>query len=94
MFERKAELAAIPVLMLVVAGDEDDSTLDLALFLKRTVPRCGLMMLPKTGHTINLEEPAFFNAAVENFIHAVERDRWGVSATIGGNNSPLLPRDK
>ena len=93
-FERKSELAAIPVPMLVIAGDEDDSTLDLALFLKRTVPRCGLLMLPKTGHTINLEEPAAFNAALEQFIHAVERGRWGVSATIGGNNSPLLPRDK
>jgi len=94
LFERRAELEGIPVPVLVIAGDEDDSTLELALFLKRTIPRCGLLMLPKTGHTINLEEPAMFNAAVENFIHAVERNRWGVSATIGGNNSPLLPRDK
>jgi pimeloyl-ACP methyl ester carboxylesterase len=94
LFERKAELAAMSVPLLVIAGDEDDSTLDLALFLKRTVPRCGLTMLPKTGHTINLEEPAAFNTLVENFIHAVERNRWGVSATIGGNNSPLLPRNK
>ena len=44
-----------------------DSTLDLAVFLKRTIPRCGLLMVPKTGHTINLEEPAAFNAAVEDF---------------------------
>lgn len=94
LFERKAELAAMSVPLLVIAGDEDDSTLDLALFLKRTVPRCGLTMLPKTGHTINLEEPAIFNTSVENFIHAVERNRWGTSATIGGNNSPLLPRNK
>ena len=61
--------------VLVIVGDEDDTTLDLAVFLKRTVPRCGLLMLPKTGHGINLEEPAAFNAAVENFVHAVERDR-------------------
>ena len=33
LFERKAELAAIPVPVLVIAGDEDDSTLDLALFI-------------------------------------------------------------
>jgi len=63
----------VPVLAIV--GDEDDTTLDLAVFLKRAVPRCGLLMLPKTGHGINLEEPAAFNAAVENFVHAVERDR-------------------
>jgi pimeloyl-ACP methyl ester carboxylesterase len=94
LFERKAELAAIPVPTLVIAGDEDDSTLDLALFLKRTIPRCGLLMLPKTGHGINLEEPAFFNAGVENFIHAVECDRWGVSVTVGGKNFTLVPPEK
>jgi pimeloyl-ACP methyl ester carboxylesterase len=94
LFERKAELANIPVPTLVIAGDEDDSTLDLAVFLKRTIPRCGLLMLPKTGHGINLEEPAVFNAGVENFIHAVERDRWGVSVTVGGKNFTLVPREK
>lgn len=76
-FARAAELAAIGVPVLVVAGDEDDSTLELALFLKRTVPRCGLAIVPRTGHTINLEEPAAFNGALENFLHAVECDRWG-----------------
>jgi len=86
LFERKAELAAIPMPVLIIAGDEDDSTLDLALFLKRTIPRCGLLMLPKTGHGINLEEPAAFNTAVERFIHAVERDRWGVSVTFAGTS--------
>ena len=94
LFERKAELAAIPVPTLIIAGDEDDSTLDLAVFLKRTIPRCGLMMLPKTGHGINLEEPAVFNAGVENFIHAVERGRWGVSVTVAGKNYTLVPPDK
>ena len=94
LFERKAELAAIPAPVLIIAGDEDDSTLDLALFLKRTIPRCGLLMLPKTGHGINLEEPAAFNAAVETFIHAVERDRWGVSVTVAGKSYTLVPRDK
>ena len=94
LFERKAELAAIPVPTLVIAGDEDDSTLDLAVFLKRTIPRCGLLMLPKTGHSINLEEPAVFNAGVENFIHAVERDCWGLSVPVGGKNFTLVPREK
>jgi len=94
LFERKAELAAVPVPVLVIAGDEDDGTLDVALFLKRTIPRCGLMMLPKTGHTINLEEPAAFNAGIESFLHAVERGRWGTSATLAGNSYTLVPRDK
>ena len=94
LFERKAELATIPAPVLIIAGDEDDTTLDLALFLKRTIPRCGLMMLPKTGHTINLEEPAVFNAAVENFLHATERGRWGISPTLADKTYTLVPRDK
>src|SRR5262245_45588196 len=94
LFERKAELATIPAPVLIIAGDEDDTTLDLALFLKRTIPRCGLMMLPKTGHTINLEEPAAFNAAVESFLHAVERGRWGKSPTFARKSYTLVPPDK
>jgi pimeloyl-ACP methyl ester carboxylesterase len=37
LFERQAELHAIDAPVLVVAGDEDDSTLDLAIFLKRNM---------------------------------------------------------
>jgi len=92
LFERKAELAALPVPVLVIAGDDDDGTLDVALFLKRTIPRCGLAMLPKTGHGINLEEPAAFNAAVEDFIRHVEAERWGVSPIVAGKNFSLVPR--
>src|SRR5262245_22166386 len=94
LFERKTELAAIPVPVLVVAGDDDDSTLDVALFLKRTIPRCGLSMLPKTGHGINLEEPAAFNATVDDFIRNAERDRWGLSPVVAGKGYTLVPRDK
>jgi pimeloyl-ACP methyl ester carboxylesterase len=91
-FERPAELRAIKVPVLVIAGDEDDSTLDQSLFLKRHIPRCGLVMLPRTGHTINLEEPAKFNEAVEDFIHTVERGRWGPRDTR--ESFVLLPRTK
>jgi pimeloyl-ACP methyl ester carboxylesterase len=75
-FERTAELAKIGEPMLVVIGDEDDSTHGLAVHLKKHVPRSGVLELPKCGHTINLEEPAAFNAAVQDFLHAVENDRW------------------
>jgi pimeloyl-ACP methyl ester carboxylesterase len=91
MFERRDELANMAMPVLVIAGDEDDSTLDVSVFLKRTIPRCGLMMVPKTGHTINLEEPALFNAALENFLHAIERGRWGPSVTTAGKDFTLLP---
>jgi pimeloyl-ACP methyl ester carboxylesterase len=91
LFERKAELAGITAPVLVIAGDEDDSTLGLTLFLKRTIPRCGLLMLPRTGHTINLEEPAAFNRALENFLHDVERGCWQAQAHLAGGSYLLVP---
>ena len=75
-FERTEELKKIAEPMLVIIGDEDDSTHGLAVHLKQHVARSGVLGMPKTGHTMNLEEPAAFNTAVQDFFHAVERDRW------------------
>jgi hypothetical protein len=33
-------------------------------------------MVPKTGHTVNLEEPATFNALVADFFATVENGAW------------------
>ena len=65
---------ALPTL--VVVGDEDEPALDASLYMKRTIPTSGLWIMPKTGHTINLEEPGYFNDAVQDFFSAVERGRW------------------
>ena len=75
-FERTEELKKIGEPILVVIGDEDETTHSLAVHLKAHVPRSGVLELPKCGHTINLEEPAAFNSAVQDFLHAVENDRW------------------
>ena len=75
-FERTEELRRIAEPMLVVIGDEDESTHSLAVHLKQHVARSGVLELPKCGHTINLEEPAAFNNALQDFLHAVENDRW------------------
>jgi hypothetical protein len=34
-------------------------------------------VLPRSGHAINLEEPALFNRLLEDFLHQVEAGRWG-----------------
>jgi pimeloyl-ACP methyl ester carboxylesterase len=72
--EERLERLALPTL--IIAGDEDDQTLQPGIFLKRTIPASGLMVLPKTGHTINLEEPAAFNQAVADFHAQVAAGRW------------------
>ncbi|MQA01640.1 MAG: alpha/beta fold hydrolase [Streptosporangiales bacterium] len=76
LFDLHAELAACQPPVLVIAGDEDDGVLETDLMLKRTIPRCGLAVLPKSGHVTNLEEPALFNQLLERFLTAVEHDKW------------------
>jgi pimeloyl-ACP methyl ester carboxylesterase len=70
------ELARIRVPVLVLVGDEDEGCLEPALMLKRTIPTAGLAVLPRTGHTVNLEEPDVFNRAVDRFLAAVARGAW------------------
>ena len=75
-FELVAQLEKMVVPTLIIHGDEDRSCLGTGAFLKRTIPSAGLMVFPKTGHTINLEEPALFNFAVQDFITQVDNSRW------------------
>jgi pimeloyl-ACP methyl ester carboxylesterase len=70
------ELARIAVPVLVLVGDEDEGCLEPALMLKRTIPAAGLAVLPRTGHTANLEEPDVFNRAVDTFLASVARGAW------------------
>jgi pimeloyl-ACP methyl ester carboxylesterase len=76
LYDLEAELAALEVPLLVVVGDEDDHSIQPGIFLKRTAPRSGLAMLPKSGHTLNLEEPALFNQLLTEFLTRVEAGRW------------------
>ncbi|MBV1694537.1 MAG: alpha/beta hydrolase [Hyphomicrobiales bacterium] len=76
LYELEAGLAAITAPVLLMVGDEDEPCLDVNLWLKRTMPVADLVVLPGTGHAINLEEPALFNAFVERFVVDVERGAW------------------
>lgn len=70
------QFRAMRVPTLICDGDEDHVCIDTGLYLKRLLPRAGLHVFPKTGHALNLEEPAAFNRALEEFFTAVEEDRW------------------
>jgi len=76
LYELKDEMAKISAPLLVVAGDEDDATLEPGLLMKRTIPHAGLAVFPRSGHALNLEEPELFNRVVEDFFHQVESGRW------------------
>jgi pimeloyl-ACP methyl ester carboxylesterase len=76
LYDLEKEIAAMRVPALVMVGDEDDHCLQPGLFLKKTLPAAGLAILPKTGHTLNLEEPELFNTLLREFIAMVEAGRW------------------
>ncbi|HLK87742.1 MAG TPA: alpha/beta hydrolase [Candidatus Binataceae bacterium] len=76
LFDLVDEMRTIAVPCLVMAGDEDDPCLEASLLMKRTIASAALAVLPRTGHALNLEEPALFNALVDDFFHQVESGRF------------------
>jgi proline iminopeptidase len=71
-----AELQRMTVPTLIICGDEDDPCIEPSLFFKHTIPASGLVIFPKSGHAVNLEEPALFNQALDSFITLVEAGHW------------------
>ena len=91
LYDLENALQEMKIPTLIVTGDEDDWCLEPSLYLKRTIPASGLWVVPKTGHTINLEEPAAFNMQLSEFFSMVEAKRWseqkkfeGASALLSG----------
>ncbi|MGH2597502.1 MAG: alpha/beta fold hydrolase [Actinomycetota bacterium] len=76
LYDLRDDLAGMEIPTLLVVGDEDEGCLNANLMLKRTIPSSGLAMLPRTGHTSNLEEPELFNQLVLNFLATVDAGRW------------------
>jgi len=90
LYSRATELAQMKVPTLVIVGDEDDPCLEPALFLKRTIPRSGVLMLPQTGHACNLEEPDRFNHGIAEFLAQVEAGRWGPRPEGSGDSCNIV----
>jgi pimeloyl-ACP methyl ester carboxylesterase len=70
-------MARTEVPALIMAGDEEEPCLEVNLLMKRAIPGAALVVLPRSGHAINLEEPTLFNQALAEFFHQVEAGRWG-----------------
>jgi pimeloyl-ACP methyl ester carboxylesterase len=76
LYDLTAEMERLELPVLVMTGDEDEPCLEASLLMKRAIRRAGLAILPRSGHVINLEEPALFNQLLEDFFHQVESGRW------------------
>jgi pimeloyl-ACP methyl ester carboxylesterase len=89
LHDLRDQLSEMTMPVLLAVGDEDPACLETNLMLKSALPNASLWICPNTGHAINLEEPAAFNAQVENFTGAVEREGWR-SAYPGIEPRPVL----
>jgi len=76
LWEMEDALKRFAVPLLVIVGDEDEPCIDGSVFLKRTVPSAGLLVIPRSGHNICAEEPAQFNAAIAELFASAEAGRW------------------
>jgi pimeloyl-ACP methyl ester carboxylesterase len=76
LFDLRDAFARMTVPTLVIAGDEDDPTLEASIYLKRTISSSALLVMPKCGHTMNLEDPDAFNRAVLDFVTQVDGGTW------------------
>jgi pimeloyl-ACP methyl ester carboxylesterase len=91
LYDLVDRMQRLTVPTLIVTGDEDEPCLEPGLLMKRSIATSGLVVIPNSGHTINLEEPALFNRICGDFFHQVEAGRWSArdrratAATILGN---------
>ncbi|MET0866597.1 MAG: alpha/beta hydrolase, partial [Pseudorhodoplanes sp.] len=76
LWDMEADLKRFSVPLLIIVGDEDDWCVDASIFLRRTVPTAGLMIVPRTGHTLTSEEPEKFNAALAELFADAEAGCW------------------
>jgi len=77
IFSLEDQLQNLTVPTLIMVGDEDEGCLDPSIFMKRKIPQAGLVVFPRSGHLINLEEPAMFNALVMDFVSTVDVGKRG-----------------
>lgn len=75
LYVHRERIAALKLPALVVLGEEDEPCVKPSHFLKETLPGARLEVVAKTGHAVNLEEPALYNRLVLGFIEVVEAQR-------------------
>jgi pimeloyl-ACP methyl ester carboxylesterase len=76
IFDLEPQLRKLEVPTLILNGDEDWPCLLPSVFMKRMIRSAALQLIPNTGHTINIEEPDAFNAALAGFWVQVDARRW------------------
>ncbi len=91
IFDLGPAMERLEVPTLIMTGDEDEPCLEPALYMKRKIRSSGLVVIPKAGHTINLEDPDLFNRALLDFLTAVDAGRWPLRNPASLSGSAIMP---
>lgn len=86
LYEMEADLKKFKPPLLIIVGDEDEWCVDASVYLRRIVPTAGLLVIPRSGHTITSEEPDKFNDAIAELFAAAEAGRWLAHKPITKSN--------
>ena len=70
------EMKDVAIPTLVITGDEDWPCLLPGILMKQTISSAALVVIPNSGHAINIEEPDEYNRIVGDFLAQVESGRW------------------
>ena len=71
----KEDVAGMKIPTLIVVGERDGPCIKPSRFLAETIADARLEILPGTGHSVNIEEPASVNRLVTDFAAAAEARR-------------------
>ena len=93
VYSLEERLTKLELPTLIVTGDEDEPCLEPGLFMKRRIPTSALLVLPKSGHAVNLEEPEAFNRVVLDFLTTVDGGRWTRRRADSLSKSGILPAE-
>jgi 2-succinyl-6-hydroxy-2,4-cyclohexadiene-1-carboxylate synthase len=63
-------LAALSMPVLLITGEEDRKYVGLAAAMAEQLQDVRVFIVPEAGHTVHLEQPAVFTAAVGDFLHS------------------------
>ena len=89
LYDLETEIRGVQAPTLIMVGDEDDWCIEPSIYLKRTLPTSGLCMLPRTGHGLNLEEPALTNSILSEFLTMVQSGNWTAKEDYLGKSALL-----
>ena len=90
LYDFEDEIRQLTTPALIVVGDEDERCIEPGLFMKNAIAASGLVVFPKTGHAVNLEEPDLFNHVVGDFLARVDTGAW--QARDPRTRAPESPR--